>query len=140
MVGDNRPCVGALITLDPEYLPHWRTVLAGQGEGQSREAREENALRQEVTRAVAAANSAVSRSESIRVFRVLPEPFDQANGLLTPSMKLRRDEITRRYATEIEAMYQSSYDAPPHPRDPAPAPEAAAGWEEAEDDVFRRVR
>ncbi len=41
------------------------------------------------------------------MFRVLPEPFDVSNGLLTPSMKLRRDEIVRRYALEIDAMYQS---------------------------------
>ncbi|GAB2727134.1 AMP-dependent synthetase/ligase [Streptomyces bullii] len=105
VVGDNRPCVGALITLDPEFLAHWRAGLALQGD--AREAREENALREEVARGVAAANSAVSRPESIRVFRILPEPFDVTNGLLTPSMKLRRDEIVRHYAAEIEAMYQS---------------------------------
>lgn len=93
-----------------------------------------------MTRAVAAANSTVSRSESIRVFRVLPEPFDQANGLLTPSLKLRRDEITRRYAAEIEAMYQSTRESPARPRGAAPTLEAAAGWEESEEDVFRRVR
>jgi long-chain acyl-CoA synthetase len=107
IVGDNRPCVGALITLDPEFLAHWRAALALQGDAPMREAREENALREEVARAVAAANSAVSRSESIRVFRVLPEPFDVASGLLTPSMKLRRDEIVRHYAFEIDAMYEA---------------------------------
>jgi long-chain acyl-CoA synthetase len=108
VVGDNRPCVGALITLDPEFLAHWRSVLAIPGEAHDREVREENALREEVKRAVAAANSTVSRSESIRVYRVLSEPFDLANGMLTPSMKLRRDAIAQRYATEIEAMYQTS--------------------------------
>jgi long-chain acyl-CoA synthetase len=105
VVGDNRPCVGALITLDPEFLTHWRAALALQGDAPAREAREENALREEISRAVAVANSAVSRSESIRVFRVLPRPFDVAGGLLTPSMKLRRDEIVRTYAFEIDAMY-----------------------------------
>ncbi|MCX4911360.1 long-chain fatty acid--CoA ligase [Streptomyces sp. NBC_00878] len=112
VVGDNRPCVGALITLDQEFLAHWRAVLAIPGEAQDREPREENALREEVKRAVAAANSTVSRSESIRVYRVLPEPFDVANGMLTPSMKLRRDAIAHRYAAEIEAMYQSSSRVP----------------------------
>ncbi|WP_309063995.1 AMP-dependent synthetase/ligase, partial [Streptomyces sp.] len=107
VVGDNRPCVGALITLDPEFLTHWRAALSLPGDAPTREAREENALREEIARAVAAANSSVSRSESIRVFRVLPEPFDVANGLLTPSMKLRRDEIVRHYALDIDAMYQS---------------------------------
>ncbi|MFD9025605.1 AMP-dependent synthetase/ligase [Streptomyces parvulus] len=133
VVGDNRPCVGALITLDPEFLTHWRASLAAQGETAAREAREENALREEVARAVAAANSAVSRSESIRVFRVLPEPFDVANGLLTPSMKLRRDEIVRTYALEIDAMYEARSH-----RRPLPAPpEEPPGWEETES-VFLR--
>ncbi|WP_329469420.1 AMP-dependent synthetase/ligase [Streptomyces sp. NBC_01723] len=133
VVGDNRPCVGALITLDPEFLTHWRAALAAQGDTAAREAREENALREEVARAVAAANSAVSRSESIRVFRVLPEPFDVANGLLIPSMKLRRDEIVRTYALEIDAMYE----ARSHRRRPQPPPEEPAGWEES-DSVFLR--
>ncbi|MEU1184613.1 AMP-dependent synthetase/ligase [Streptomyces sp. NPDC005820] len=129
VVGDNRPCVGALITLDPEFLAHWRGSLTLYGEG--REAREENALREEIARAVAAANSTVSRSESIRAFRILPQPFDQSNGLLTPSMKLRRDSIVRHYAAEIEAMYQA------RARPPRQAPaEEVLSWDDG-DDVFR---
>lgn len=132
VVGDNRPCVGALITLDAEFLAHWRRNLPPYGgDSSSREAREEDALREEVGRAVAAANNAVSRSESIRVFRVLPEPFNQANGLLTPSMKLRRDSIVRHYAAEIEAMYQARARVP---RQSTPA--EVLSWDDA-DDVFR---
>ncbi|MFF9202810.1 AMP-dependent synthetase/ligase [Streptomyces sp. NPDC014986] len=131
VVGDNRPCVGALITLDPDFLAHWRAALALTGDAPTREAREENALREEVARAVAAANSSVSRSESIRVFRVLPEPFDVTNGLLTPSMKLRRDEIVRHYALEIDAMYQSR-TRPGR----TPVPDEPPGWDDA-DNVFR---
>ncbi|MDQ0681607.1 long-chain acyl-CoA synthetase [Streptomyces achromogenes] len=131
VVGDNRPCVGALITLDPDFLAHWRRSLALHGDPQSREAREENALREEIGRAVAAANSSVSRSESIRAFRILPQPFDQANGLLTPSMKLRRDSIVAHYAAEIEAMYQA------RARLPRQSPqEEVLSWDDA-DDVFR---
>lgn len=128
VVGDNRPCVGALITLDPDFLAHWRGSLDFQGEALSREAREENALRDEIGRAVAAANSAVSRSESIRVFRVLSRPFDQTGGLLTPSMKLHRDAIVAACAAEIETMYQS--------RAPIPRRPAQEVWDEG-DDVFR---
>ncbi|MFH8801832.1 AMP-dependent synthetase/ligase [Streptomyces sp. NPDC017936] len=131
VVGDNRPCVGALITLDPDFLAHWRGGLAIQGDTPSREMREENALRDEIGRAVAAANSSVSRPESIRCFRILPEPFDQANGLLTPSMKLRRDSIVQHYAAEIEAMYQARARLPRQS-----APEEVLGWDDA-DDVFR---
>ncbi|MFJ7900045.1 AMP-dependent synthetase/ligase [Streptomyces sp. NPDC096198] len=138
VVGDDRPCVGALITLDPEFVAHWRGGLFAQVDAPGREAREENALRQEIARAVAAANSTVSRTESIRVFRVLPGPFDIASGLLTPSMKLRRDAVAQRYAVEIDAMYQSSSRLPPERRTERRA-EEPSGWEES-DDVFRRVR
>ncbi|MDX3749015.1 AMP-dependent synthetase/ligase [Streptomyces sp. AK08-02] len=132
IVGDNRPCVGALITLDPEFLAHWRASLALQEDTPHRQAREENALREEVARAVAAANSSVSRSESIRVFRVLAEPFALSNGLLTPSMKLRRDAIVRHYAFEIDAMYQARTRSP---RADAAADELAH-WDDS-DNVFR---
>ncbi|MFF7446402.1 MULTISPECIES: AMP-binding protein [unclassified Streptomyces] len=131
LVGDDRPCVGALITLDPDFLAHWRGGLALPGDAPSRQAREENALREEIGRAVAAANSAVSRSESVRVFRVLPEPFDLASGLLTPSMKLRRDEIVRHYAFEIDAMYQARSRTPRQRLS-----DEVSGWDDA-DNVFR---
>ena len=131
VVGDNRPCVGALITLDPDFLAYWRGSLSLQSDTPSREAREENALREEIGRAVAAANSSVSRSESIRVFRVLPVQFDHANGLLTPSMKLRRDAIVERYAFEIDAMYQARSRAPRQN-----VPDELSGWDDA-DNVFR---
>jgi long-chain acyl-CoA synthetase len=134
VVGDNRPCVGALITLDPEFLAHWRGALGPANELMGPEAREENALRQEVLRAIAGANSTVSRSESIRVFRILPEPFDLANGMLTPSMKLRRDTIVQRYAAEIEAMYATSARAARRS-----VTEDFPGWDDS-DDVFRRPR
>jgi long-chain acyl-CoA synthetase len=129
VIGDDRPCVGALITLDPDFLAHWRGSLALQGDGQGRESREENALREEIARAVASANSAVSRAESIRVYRVLPEPFAPDNGLLTPSLKLRRDAIVRHYAAEIDAMYQARSRAARLAQEPAE-------WDEP-DDVFR---
>ncbi|MCS0606160.1 AMP-dependent synthetase/ligase [Streptomyces sp. LP11] len=129
VVGDDRPCVGALITLDPEFLAHWRAARALRGDPAGRESREEYALREELARAVASANSAVSRAESIRVHRVLPEPFAVADGLLTPSMKPRRDAIARHYAAEIDAMYAARSPARRGAREPA-------DWDEP-DDVFR---
>jgi long-chain acyl-CoA synthetase len=129
VIGDDRPCVGALITLDPDFLAHWRTALALQGDSPGRESREENALREEIARAVASANSAVSRAESIRVYRVLQEPFAADNGLLTPSMKLRREAIVRHYAAEIDAMYEARSRRARVPQEPA-------DWDEP-DDVFR---
>ncbi|MEU0050602.1 AMP-dependent synthetase/ligase [Streptomyces sp. NPDC006309] len=129
VIGDDRPCVGALITLDPDFLAHWRAALRIQGDVTGREAREENALREEISRAVASANSAVSRAESIRVHRVLQEPFAPENGLLTPSLKLRRAAVVRHYAAEIEAMYQARSRG-------RRGPVETADWDEP-DDVFR---
>ncbi|RZU36535.1 long-chain acyl-CoA synthetase [Streptomyces sp. BK022] len=131
VVGEDRPCMGALITLDPDFLSHWRAALALQGDFEGRESREESALREELARAVAAANSTVSRAESIRVYRVVQEPFAPDNGLLTPSLKLRRDVIARHYAAEIDAMYTARSRAARGGRSPEPA-----DWDEP-DDVFR---
>ncbi|MEU6386177.1 AMP-dependent synthetase/ligase [Streptomyces bauhiniae] len=131
VVGEDRPCMGALITLDPEFLSHWRGALALQGDFEGRESREESALREELARAIASANSTVSRAESIRVYRVVQEPFAPDNGLLTPSLKLRRDVIARHYAAEIDAMYKARSRAARGGRAPEPA-----DWDEP-DDVFR---
>ncbi|REK88776.1 long-chain fatty acid--CoA ligase [Streptomyces inhibens] len=112
VVGDNRPYVTALITLDPEALEQWRQ-LRGEpceaGEGPS----PEEQLQAEVRRAMARANASVSRAESIRAFRVLPGEFSQDSGLMTPSLKLRRAAIVRAYAAEIDALYaQGEREAP----------------------------
>ncbi|MFF9365256.1 AMP-dependent synthetase/ligase [Streptomyces griseoluteus] len=131
VVGEDRPCMGALITLDPDFLSHWRAALALQGDFEGRESREESALREELARAVASANSTVSRAESIRVYRVVQEPFAPDNGLLTPSLKLRREVIARHYAAEIDAMYKARSRAARGGRTPEPA-----DWDEP-DDVFR---
>jgi long-chain acyl-CoA synthetase len=113
MVGDNRPYIAALITLDPEALLHWRHL---RGDGTDRadtltRTRAAAALaidagvRAEIQRAVSTANTAVSRAESIRDFRILPAEFTVADGLLTPSLKIRRRAIVRAYAAEIDALY-----------------------------------
>ncbi|RGD56315.1 long-chain fatty acid--CoA ligase [Kitasatospora xanthocidica] len=104
VVGDDRPYVAALITLDPAALAHWlKTHGREQADPWTVLADEE--LHVEVQRAVAAANTAVSRAESIRAFRLLPREFSQEQGLLTPSLKLRRAAIAEHYATDIEELY-----------------------------------
>jgi long-chain acyl-CoA synthetase len=106
VVGDRRPYVAALITLDMEGVSHWRRMngkhpvpaelLTGDAE-----------LRAVLQRAVDEANKLVSRPESIRRFAVLPVDFTEEAGQLTPSMKLRRAVILRDFAREIEALYGS---------------------------------
>ncbi|WP_369182581.1 long-chain fatty acid--CoA ligase [Streptomyces sp. Y1] len=104
VVGDDRPYVGALITLDPSALAHW---LKSHGREQldTWSVLADEQLHVEIQRAVAAANAAVSRAESIRAFRLLPREFSQEQGLLTPSLKLRRAAITRHHAQDIEELY-----------------------------------
>lgn len=103
VVGDDRPYIAALVTLDPEALEH-RLERGGRAEAGTRTERDE--IRREVARAVAAANSTVSHAESIRAFRILAEEFSVGDGLMTPSLKLRRAAIVGMYAAEIEALYQ----------------------------------
>ncbi|AUY48937.1 AMP-dependent synthetase/ligase [Streptomyces sp. CB01881] len=104
VVGDDRPYVAALITLDPAALAHW---LKSHGREQLDPwaALADEELHAEIQRAVGAANTAVSRAESIRAFRLLPREFDVDQGLLTPSLKLRRAAITEYYGQDIEELY-----------------------------------
>ncbi|MEU9121733.1 AMP-dependent synthetase/ligase [Streptomyces sp. NPDC048506] len=114
VVGDNRPYVTALITLDPEALAQWRRLRGDPGEGSVGDGpTPEEQLQAEVRRAVSRANATVSRAEAIRAFRVLPGEFSQESGLVTQSRKLRRAQIVRAYAAEIDALYaQGEREAP----------------------------
>ncbi|MFB7846624.1 AMP-dependent synthetase/ligase [Streptomyces sp. NPDC056053] len=105
VVGDNRPFVTALITLEPDGLAHWRQMRKKQGVP-IRELVEDDELRTALRRAVDEANRLVSRAESIREFAVLPVDFTEEGGHLTPSLKLKRDAIARDFAAEIEALYR----------------------------------
>ncbi|WP_210580401.1 AMP-dependent synthetase/ligase [Actinomyces succiniciruminis] len=104
VVGENRPCIGALVTLDAEMLPLWLSSH-GLPDMDPIDAAQDPRVRAALERAVARANEAVSRAESIRTFTVLPGDFTEANGLLTPSLKVRRDEATKRFAKEIDELY-----------------------------------
>ncbi|MGW1177678.1 AMP-dependent synthetase/ligase, partial [Kitasatospora sp. NPDC002543] len=106
VVGDDRPYVAALITLDPAALAHWLKTH-GREQSDPWTALADEELHVEVQRAVAAANTAVSRAESIRAFRLLPREFSEDQGLLTPSLKLRRGAIAAHYAADIEELYRS---------------------------------
>ncbi len=104
VVGDQRPFIGALVTLDAEMLPGW---LANHGmPAMSVEAAaDDRAVLAALDRAVARANEAVSRAESIRKVRVLTADFSEENGYLTPSLKVRRALVLKDFAAEIEQLY-----------------------------------
>ncbi|MEU8753781.1 AMP-dependent synthetase/ligase [Streptomyces chartreusis] len=107
VVGDNRPFVGALITLDPEALTHWLAVRRMPADTPPAEVIRDPRMRADVQRAVDYANEAVSRAESIRAFVLVEGEFNEDNGMLTPSLKVKRHAVTKAYAEEIETLYGS---------------------------------
>ncbi|MEV0205659.1 AMP-binding protein [Streptomyces sp. NPDC050788] len=105
VVGDNRPFVAALITLEPEAVAHWLTVRKLPADTPMSEVVKDPRMRADVQKAVDHANAAVSRAESIRAFTLVEGEFTEDNGLLTPSLKVKRHAVTTVYADEIEALY-----------------------------------
>ncbi|GIJ49818.1 long-chain acyl-CoA synthetase [Virgisporangium aliadipatigenens] len=105
VVGDGKPFIGALITIDPEAFPAWRDGAGKPADATVSDLREDDALRAEVRNAVNEANLAVSKAEAIREFRILPNDFTEANGEMTPSLKVKRNVVLKEYADEIAAIY-----------------------------------
>ncbi|MFD7701530.1 AMP-dependent synthetase/ligase [Streptomyces caelestis] len=105
VVGDNRPFVAALITLDPETVAHWLAVRKMPADTPMSEVVRDPRMRADVQKAVDYANEAVSRAESIRAFTLIEGEFTEENGLLTPSLKVRRRAAQDAYADEIAALY-----------------------------------
>ncbi|MFF7367286.1 AMP-dependent synthetase/ligase [Streptomyces tricolor] len=106
VVGDNRPFVAALITLDPEAVAHWLAVRKLPPDTPLSELVRDERLRAEVQKAVDYANEAVSRAESIRAFALVEGEFTEENGLLTPSLKVKRHAVAAAYAERIEELYR----------------------------------
>jgi long-chain acyl-CoA synthetase len=110
-IGDRRPYVTALIALDDEIAPAWakarRLDLAGSEPalGDLSDLAAHPAVLAEVQAAVDLANSRLSRSEQIKRFRILPQPWTAETGELTPTLKLRRRVIMERHGETIDAMY-----------------------------------
>lgn len=104
-VGDAKPFISALITLDPEMLPMWLTNNKMDPNMSIAEAANNPAIIAEVQAAVDRANARVSRAESIRKFAILPIQFTEESGHLTPKMSIKRNIIVKDFASEIEAMY-----------------------------------
>lgn len=106
VVGDGRPFIGALVTLDEEMLPTWAQNHGLEGITVE-QARTNETVLAEIQKAVDRANAAVSRAESIRKFVVLEADFTEANGYLTPSMKLRRNRVMDEMSERVDALYDA---------------------------------
>jgi long-chain acyl-CoA synthetase len=104
VVGDNRPFIAALVTIDAEMLPGWLSNHDLPLMPVS-EARTHPAVLASLDRAVARANQAVSRAESIRKIAILEDDFTELNGYLTPSLKVKRSLVLKDFAGQVAGLY-----------------------------------
>ncbi|QNI07507.1 long-chain fatty acid--CoA ligase [Mycobacterium kubicae] len=105
VVGDNKPFIGALITIDPEAFDGWKERNSKSAGASVGDLTSDPDLVAEVDAAVKQANLQVSNAESIRKFRILPVDFTEDTGELTPTMKVKRNVVAEKFASDIEAIY-----------------------------------
>jgi long-chain acyl-CoA synthetase len=105
VVGDQRPFIAALITLDEEALPGWLESKGKPTDSKPEQLRDDPELLAELDAAVKDANKAVSQAEAIKKFRVLAADFTEDNGMLTPSLKLKRSVVMKEFDAEVEGLY-----------------------------------
>ena len=108
VVGEQRPFIAALITLDEEMLPVWLNNNGLDGSMALEDAAKHPAVLAEIQRAIDVGNSRVSRAESIRKFHVLDADLTEASGHLTPKLSIKRTVILADFADVIEEMYSTS--------------------------------
>ncbi|RBY85794.1 long-chain fatty acid--CoA ligase [Blastococcus sp. TF02A-30] len=105
VVGDQRPFIAALITLDEEALPQWLESKGKDSALTVDQLREDPEVLAELEAAVKDANRAVSQAEAIKKWRVLGTDFTEDNGMLTPSLKLKRNVVMKEFGDEVENLY-----------------------------------
>ncbi|NNH69772.1 long-chain fatty acid--CoA ligase [Nocardia uniformis] len=105
VVGDGQPFIGALVTLDPEALPGWKTRNGIAAETPIEELIANETLVADINSAVAATNNLVSHAEAIKKIRILPVDWTQEGGELTPKMSLKRNVVMKEYAADVDAIY-----------------------------------
>ncbi|GAA1949004.1 AMP-dependent synthetase/ligase [Microbacterium deminutum] len=110
VVGDQKPFISALVTLDPEMLPTWLGNNGLAADMPLAECAKNDAVRAEVQRAIDRANKNVSRAESIRKFTILADEWTEASGHLTPKMSIKRNVIMDDYAGAIDEIYSVPAD------------------------------
>jgi long-chain acyl-CoA synthetase len=107
VVGDQRPFIAALVTLDPEMLPTWLANNGLPADMSLADAARNPQVHAEVQRAVDEANALVSRAESIRKFTILPTEWTEASGHLTPKMSIKRNVIMQDFAADVDGIYET---------------------------------
>ncbi|MDQ6874784.1 MAG: long-chain fatty acid--CoA ligase [Actinomycetota bacterium] len=105
VVGDAQPFIGALVTIDPDAFPVWKQGHGKPANAAVSDLREDRDLIADIQQGVDEANKAVSKAEAIKKFRILPDDFTEEGGELTPSLKLKRNVVSKQYAEDIAALY-----------------------------------
>lgn len=103
-VGDGKPFISVLLTLDDEAFERWKQD--NNKSGTTAELSDDEDLREVLQQAVDAANETVSHTEAIKKFAVLPVQFSEETGELTPSLKIKRKVVHDKYSKEIDALYK----------------------------------
>jgi long-chain acyl-CoA synthetase len=108
VVGDQKPFIAALVTVDPEAFPTWLEKNGKPADTELSDLVDDDDLRAEIQTAIDDANKAVSKAESIRKFVILGEDWTEAGGQLTPSLKLKRNVVVKEASTEIDGLYSGA--------------------------------
>ena len=109
VVGDRKPFIACLVTLDPEAIAPWATAN-GKSSSDVASLASDPDLVAEIQGAVDEANKAVSKAEAIRKFVVLPQDWTEEGGQMTPSLKLKRSVVMKEFGTEVEGLYTGARD------------------------------
>ena len=106
VIGDAKPFIGALISLDPEMVPVWAQSNGIEGEMTLADATKHPQIREELQRAVNEVNERFSQAEQVRAFEILDVELTEASGHLTPSLKIKRNRVMEDFAAQVGRIYQ----------------------------------
>ncbi|MBD0022620.1 AMP-binding protein [Gordonia pseudamarae] len=106
VVGEAKPFVGALITIDAEAFPSWKERAGKPADATVADLADDPDLHAEIQSAVDEANLTVSHAEAIKKFRILSTDFSEESGEMTPTLKVKRNVVTEKFSADIEAIYQ----------------------------------
>jgi long-chain acyl-CoA synthetase len=107
VIGDQKPFVAALISLDPEMVPIWLGNNGGDASMSMAEAAKSPLVLAEIQKAVDVVNQLVSKAESIRKFAIIDTDLSEASGHLTPSLKIKRSVVMKDFADQVDEIYGS---------------------------------
>jgi long-chain acyl-CoA synthetase len=110
VVGDMQPFIAALVTIDEEAFPAWKAAHGKSASATVADLANDDELRAAIQAAVDETNRAVSKAEAIKAFRILADDWTVDNGLLTPSLKVKRNVVMDTYAADVDAIYSSRKD------------------------------